>query len=175
MNKTPDPHDWEQDINALLDGELDAIQAEALKQAAGSDEALAAAIVGAYQLREALTAIELEQAPASLSRKLRAIPREQRAPRWLWLRQPRWAMALAAVPLVVALALSQMGPRPPSEAEVAQARQDLTLALAYLQKASRVTEQEIHTTFEQGIGQPVKDNALRTITEQFDLNKEHNT
>ena len=56
---------WEELINALLDGELNETDADALKEQAGSDQALARAIIEAYQLRKAMTEIEVERAPAS--------------------------------------------------------------------------------------------------------------
>jgi anti-sigma-K factor RskA len=179
--------DWDELVNALIDGELGPAEAQQLQQAARSDERLAAAIIEAYELQQALAALPSEAAPASLRRKLQQVPRLQQAARradeqpaqsWLprpgwW--QPRWVMALAVLPLVVALTLIQLGPREPSAAEVAQARQDLALALAYLQKASRTTEREIHMAFDEGIGQPVQHATVRTLGEQFDLDKEQDT
>jgi predicted permease len=87
----------EQQINALLDGELDDTAVEALRLDASEDQELARAIIDAYQLQRAMEHTGVEHVPASLRKRLRRIPREQR-PAW---QQPRWIMATAAVPLVL--------------------------------------------------------------------------
>ncbi len=169
----PDMQEWEAQINALMDGELDDPQAGKLKAAAGDEPALARAIIEAYQLQQALAEVPLDRAPPSLRRKLRRIPREQRAPgRTGWM-QPRWAAAIAAVPLVVLLAVQQMRPAEPTQAEVAQARQDLAMAFAYLEEASRKTGLRIGSTLDQGLSEPIAETTVRAIHEQFDLSKEN--
>lgn len=183
MNDRIDMNEWEAHINALLDGELDEREADALKAAAEQDQVLARAIVEAYQLQQLMASLPEERAPDSLRQKLQRIPQEH-APRmvvaerpsrrWNWL-QPRWAMALAAVPLVIAIGIQQGGPQAPSEAELAQARQDLALAFAYLQKASLATGREIEHSIGAGMRDPVKNTTLQTIAEQFDLNEEQET
>ena len=92
---------WEDRINALLDGELSADDAELLKAEASDDRELARAIVEAYQLQQAMDQVNVERAPQSLTKRLNAIPREHRSTPVFSLFQPRWAMALAAIPLVV--------------------------------------------------------------------------
>jgi anti-sigma factor RsiW len=179
----PDMEEWEAQVNALLDGELDDARADALKSAAEADQALACAIIEAYQLQRLMTSMPVERAPDSLREKLRRIPAEQAslerrraavmAPprRTAWF-APRWAMALAAVPLVIAVGVQLSGPRSPSEAELAQARQDLSLAFSYLAKASRATEREIEHSIGAGMRDPVTESTVRTLNEQFDLNEE---
>jgi len=172
MTERPDMHDWEAQINALLDGELDDPGADRLRLAAERDRELARAIIEAYRLQQAMRQIPRERAPASLRRKLRRIPREQRAmerPAWF---QPRWAAALATVPLLAVLALSQMGPRQPTEAEIMQARQDLALAFGYLEKATRVTNSQVQSAIGHGFSEPVTETTVRTIHDHFDLSKE---
>jgi hypothetical protein len=174
--------EWEAQVNALLDGELDDAQADALKAAAEADQALARAIIEAYQLQRLMTSMPVERAPDSLREKLRRIPAEQaslerrrveaaKPPRTAWF-APRWAMALAAVPLVIAVGVQLSGPRAPSEAELAQARQDMALAFSYLAKASRATEREIEHSIGAGMRDPVTEHTVRTLNEQFDLNEE---
>lgn len=189
-----DMAEWEAQVNALLDGELDDAQADALKAQAESDQALARAIIEAYQLQRLMSTLPVERAPDSLREKLRRIPAEQEsialvenghrarvrkaaqqaeAGRRRWFAfDPRWAMALAAVPLVVVIGMQFSGPRAPSEAELAQARQDLALAFSYLQKASEVTGREIEQSIGTGMRDPVTESTIRTLTEQFDLNEE---
>jgi len=136
---------WEEQINALLDGDLSARDAELLKTEATDDRELARAIVEAYQLQQAMDQVHVERAPRSLTKRLNAIPREHRKRPSFSLLQPRWAMALAAVPLVV-IAVSLMRPDTPSASEIAQARQELAIAFAYLDKAAVITGREIEST-----------------------------
>jgi hypothetical protein len=103
------------------------------------------------QIDALMEQLTVEKAPASLSRRLRRIPREERREknRWSWLTPgqfPRWAMvpAFAAVPLLVLVAVL-MQPQQPSPAEVEQARQDLAIAFAYLDKVGYRTGSEIQT------------------------------
>ncbi len=72
MNEYDDK--WEDLINALMDGELSAADAELLKAEASDDRELARAIIEAYQLQQAMDDIHVERAPDSLRKRLRAIP-----------------------------------------------------------------------------------------------------
>ena len=143
MNEYDDK--WEEKINALLDGELSQADAELLKNKATDDRELAKAIVEAYQLQQAMEAIEIERAPSSLTRKLKAIPRKESPNPLFGLLQPRWAMALAAVPLVL-FSVSLMQPDKPSVDEIAKAKQEMAIAFAYLDKAGVITGREIEST-----------------------------
>ena len=118
--------------------------------------------------------LTVEKAPASLSRRLHRIPREQRRKenRWSWLTPgqfPRWAMApaFAVIPLLV-LTFVLMQPQQPSAAEVEQARQDLAIAFAYLDKVGYRTGSEIQTVLGGELRHNVKDNLSEHIpfTEQ---------
>ena len=132
------------------------------------DRELARAIIEAYQLQQAMDAIRVEKAPASLTKKLQAIPRQHRRKPAFSLSsfaQPRWAAALAAVPLVV-IALSLMRPATPSEAEIAQARQELAIAFAYLDKAGVITGREIESKVGRTMANAVTDSVNRTIQSQ---------
>jgi len=162
---------WEDLINALMDGELSGPDADLLKAAATDDRQLARAIVEAYQLRQAMDAVKVERAPASLRKRLRAIPREHRqGSSFQWL-QPRWAMALAVIPLVI-IAVSMMQPDRPSPSEVAKARQELAIAFAYLDKAAAITSREIETTVGQTMADAVTDSVDRAIKTQSSDAKE---
>ena len=136
---------WEDRINALLDGELSVDDAELLKAQASDDRELARAIVEAYQLQQVMDQVNVEQAPQSLTKRLNAIPRQHRSKPAFSFFQPRWAMALAAIPLVV-ITVSLMQPDTPSASEVAQARQEMAIAFAYLDKAAVITGREIEST-----------------------------
>jgi anti-sigma factor RsiW len=171
----PDLQDWEDAINALLDGELDDQQAERLKAAASDDRALARAIIEAYQLQQALAQIPLQPAPAGLRRKLADIPRQQRKqlrPFWF---QPTFVTALAAVPLLV-IAVSMRGPQQPADkqptaAELKQAQQELAVAFSYLGKVGRMTNQEIGETVNDEMQEAVNESMMKAIQDQMEFNK----
>jgi anti-sigma factor RsiW len=183
--KGQEEQSWEDRINALLDGELDATEAEQLRAAAGDDPALARAIIDAYQLKQALEAIPTERAPDSLRRRLAAIPQQERRqhrriarPAWAESRWfgPAWMTALAAVPLLV-IALAVWAPQQtrtsePSLAEINQARQELAVALAYLGKVGRMTNQEIGETVNAEMQETVNENMIQAIQDQMEFNKE---
>jgi anti-sigma factor RsiW len=176
MNDQTEVSGWEAQINALLDGELDAEQTQSLKAAASKDQALAQAIIAAYQLQQAMEAVPLQRAPDSLRRKLASIPAEQRRqgrPAWF---QPAWISALAAVPLFL-IALSLTGPKQPlatepTAAQISQAQQELAVAFSYLEKVGRKTGLEIGTTVNKEMQQTINHNMIRTIQDQMEFNKE---
>jgi len=166
-----DDEKWEERINALLDGELSTDDAEQLKAEALDNRDLARAIVEAYQLQQAMDAVRVEPAPAGLRKRLRAIPRKHRATPVFGFLQPRWAMALAVIPLVV-ISVSLMQPDTPSASEVAKARQDLAIAFAYLEKASNRVGYEIESTVGDTMSDAVAGTVIRNITSQNQLVKE---
>jgi len=162
---------WEDRINALLDGELSAADADLLKAEASDDRELARAIVEAYQLQQVMDTVNVERAPDSLRKRLRAIPAEQQPKPAFRLFQPRWAAALAAIPLVI-IAVSLMQPDKPSESEIAQARQDMAIAFAYLDKAGMMTGREIESTVGQTMANAVTGSVNRAIQSQNLTSKE---
>ena len=153
-------------INALLDGELNEADAEELKAQAGSDQALAQAIIEAYQLKRAMEGLGVEKAPASLRKKLGAIPREHRERPAFNLLQPRWVMALAAVPLTI-IAVSLMQPDTPSRDEIHQARYELALAFAYLDRAGKKAGMGIETTVGNTMTDAIAGSMIRNIKSQY--------
>ena len=163
MNEYDDK--WEDRINALMDGELSERDAELLKTDATDDRELARAIIEAYQLQQAMDAIQVEPAPDSLRKRLRAIPRQHRNKPAFSLLQPRWAMALAAIPLVI-ITFSLMRPDTPSASEVAKARQEMAIAFAYLDKAGVITGREIESSVGQTMANAVTDSVNRAIKSQ---------
>ncbi|KAA9131589.1 hypothetical protein F3N42_09750 [Marinihelvus fidelis] len=165
---------YELQINALVDGELDEAEAAALKAEAERDPALAKAIIEAYELRQLMASLPDEPAPRSLRRKLKAVPREQKALAKPASFGPRWAMGmgLAAVPLAVMLVVTQLGPKEPSAAELAQAERDLVVAMGYLQKVTRAANREIEDSIGDGFSRPVTEETVRAVAAPFDLDKE---
>ena len=126
------------------------------------------------QFDQLLNQLEVEKAPASLKRRLKRIPREQREsrPRLPWLfpgELPRWVMApaIAAVPLAL-VTLLMMQPHQPTSIEVEQARQDLAVAFSYLNKVGSRTGNQIHSVIGGELRHNVKDKLSEHIpfTEQ---------
>lgn len=119
------------------------------------------------QIESMMEQLSIEKAPASLSARLNRIPEEEnrkerlKQRRWSWLKPgpiPRWVMvpAFAAVPLLVAVVML-MQPRQPSPEEVEQARQQLAVAFAYLDKVGYRTGNEIKTVIGTELRHSVKD------------------
>lgn len=170
MNKYDEK--WEEQINALLDGDLSNEDAELLKAEASDDRELARAIIEAYQLQKVMDTIHVERAPNSLRKKLKAIPRQQRPAFAFNLLQPRWVMALAVVPLVM-ISVSLMQPDTPSAAEIAKARQDLAIAFAYLDKAGQFTGREIESTIGNTMTEAIAGSVIKNIQTQNETSKEN--
>jgi len=173
MKKYDDGNDgkWEQQINALLDGELDKTDADQLKAAAVNDRDLARAIIEAHQLQQAIDEVGVERAPPSLTNRLYAIPREQKPKRMFSLWQPRWLTTMAAIPLAI-IVLTLVQTDTPSATELAQARQELALAFAYIEKAGSVTGREIELSVGHTMADAVTGSVNRTIKSQSELYKE---
>ena len=111
--------------------------------------------------------LTIEKAPATLSARLHRIPEEEsrnarkKRQRWTWFKPgtlPRWALApaFAAIPLLV-VAVFLMQPRQPSATEIEQARQDLAIAFAYLDKVGYRTGNEIQSVLGTELRHVVKD------------------
>jgi len=133
------------------------------------------------QIDSMMEQLTVEKAPASLSRRLKRIPREERRKenRWSWLmpgQLPQWALApaFAAVPLLV-LAFVLMQPQQPSAADVEQARQDLAIAFAYLDKVGYRTGNEIQNVLGGELRHSVKDNLSEHIPFTEQSRKEETT
>lgn len=115
------------------------------------------------RLEAMLAELEIEKAPASLTQRLNRIPEEQQRRGWKWPWQwslapaPRWAMApaLAALPLFV-LAVFLFQDRGPSQSEVEQARHDLAVAFAYMDRVGLRTGAEIQDVLGAELRQTVK-------------------
>ena len=115
--------------------------------------------------------IRVERAPDSLRKRLRAIPRQQRPAPMFRILQPRWVMALAAIPLVL-VSVSLMQPATPSAQEIAKARQDLAIAFAYLDKAGQITGREIESTVGNTMSDAIAGSVIRNIKSQNETSKE---
>ena len=188
MKEYPDYQAWEHQVNALLDGELSDEQTKTLRAAAESDPMLNRLIEDALELQQTMLELSRERAPSSLQQKLRDIPLH-RSPLGASpegtrkgirdliqdlpaLFSPRWGVALATVVLAVSIGINQLIPKEPTEMEIAQARQDLSVAMTYLARVSRKTSNHITLSIGHGISRPVTKNTVRILSDQFGFNEE---
>lgn len=120
------------------------------------------------QIESLMDRLTVEKAPASLSRRLKRIPREEsrreKGSWWIFPRQtPRWVMApaFAVIPLLVAV-IFLMQPKQPTAAEIEQARQEVAVAFAYLDKVGYLTGSQIHDVLggelRRGVKKPLSEN-----------------
>jgi len=114
------------------------------------------------QLDGLLAKLEIESAPASLTSRLNRIPEQESRKGWRWPRfgfaPSRWMAAPAFAAIAVAvLAVVLMQDRGPSAAEVEQARKDLAIAFAYLDKAGLRTSNEIQEILGSELRKTVKE------------------
>jgi hypothetical protein len=158
-------------VNALIDGELNEAQIRELTASVDDDRILARTIIEAFQLQQAMAAIPVQRAPASLGKKLRSIPRRQKALARPVFFNPRWAFALAAIPLMAVLVYQSVDGQ--NTAEVAQGKRDLALALSYFNKTSRRATARIESAIDNGLAVPVTDNTVRTLQNRLEFNREY--
>ena len=129
-------------------------------------------------LRRALSELPQEPAPPGLRRKLRAIPRRDslwsRLPGW----RPAWVFALLALPLALTIAIQQQRLEQQEEslarqaAQVAEARQELAVALSYLEKANEIANRQIADALESGLARPVQDNTVYGLQKPLEITRE---
>ena len=123
------------------------------------------------ELLQAMESIPLERAPASLRRKLRRIPRQQKALDRPSFFLPRWAFAIATVPLLVVLFIQPWDVS--TDDEVIRGKRDLALALTYFEKVNRRASSEISVSIDSGFSVPVTENTVRTLQQQLGFNREY--
>jgi len=167
---------WESRVNALLDGELDADSAEALKREAADNHALAQIIIEAWQLQQGIESLGIEPAPERLRRKLMRIPVEESSGSGLgsWItktgfaafRNRRGALSFAAATAFAAvLTVGLMVTRPwePSLSEIEQARVDLKAAFEVLDRVTQRSAEQIDNVVAMEFGQSVADVVSRHL------------
>lgn len=161
---------WEEQINALFDGELDPADVAELENAALADPLLARALEESRQLRELLEAAPAVRAPRSLRRKLLKIPAARNAANheaW-WLR----GALVGAVALLLVM-VNPGGPEQPGEVEIAQGRRDLALALSYLGRATDKTSAQIQRHLDRAAVDPVTHSTMDILRRQFRIEQEY--
>ena len=124
------------------------------------------------QLQQALAELPVDEAPSTLRRKLRRIPRQQRAgERPLWLR-PAWIAAFALLPLTVLVVLQQQR-LAQQEQQIAQGKRDLALALTYVQKANRLARGQVIDAISGSMTRPVADNTIHALQQPLEITREY--
>ena len=157
--------EWESQVNALLDGELDEQSTAALKRAADEDHEKARAIIEAYELQLGMARLRNERGPASLRRKLRRIPRTQQT--FPSRRRLVMVTSMGCVPLMD-ISLILMQPRQASPADVDLARRVLALAFSYIDKVGYRTGDYLQDVLGTELRTSVSDNLSKhfPFTEQ---------
>ena len=161
------PADREEQINALVDGELGAAAQAELEKAADADPAIARALLEARELQVMLGSMPRMAAPRRLSRRLLAIASPSlterlagRLTRRAWL----GAGGALAVLAFTALVILPLLPDRPGATEIEQGRQDLALALAYLERSRQLAQREVNTQLADAPIDPVTRNAAQAIS-----------
>lgn len=138
---TDKPDKWfDERIEPYLDGVLPEAERRLFEAHLKLDPVLAAELSRARRISGALAALPRLKCPSDVRRRVLEITaaRPFTARRWAWAGA---AAALAAIALTVALRTPP--DRGPSAAELAQARAEVALALAYLDRAGRLAGREV--------------------------------
>jgi len=172
-------NDWEKQVNDMLDGELSDDEIAALKRQAEQDHDLARAIIEAHSLQVRFDALQIERAPVTLRKRLKSIPKTERAASSGWLGLPRWAAAsamAAPVALVAMVMMSNTAKQPEyTQAEILQAEQDLATAFAYLDQVGSIAGKRIEKELRKELRGGVTDNVARHMPFTHQSMKEDNS
>jgi anti-sigma factor RsiW len=163
---TKPPADWEQHINALLDGELKSEQLEALQAAATLSPQLQQELLQAQALQGALHQLPDQLAPASLREKLARLGQQDQQQPAAALSWWRWGTLAAAVSLVFFIGFPGQVATP-SATEIEQGRRDLAIALKYLDKAGRQAAEEIDSSINGAVIGSIRDHTMQTLSSQL--------
>jgi anti-sigma factor RsiW len=166
-----DNGEWEAQLDALLANELEPAAIRSLQARASGDETMTRALADASALRLAMAAMGTERAPARLRRKLRRIPRDQQSGHTNWYLRPAWIAGLALVPAVIVL-IGPWGGQPADTQAIARGRQDLGIALAYLDRTTLRASRQLEATINHTINDPVTRNLVTVLDQQLELNRE---
>ena len=134
-------------VEAWADGNLTGENRRRMVAAWAADPRRRAPAARAAAVRRALRAAAPEPVPAGLRRRLLAIPRGSTS---VW---RAFALPAAAGVAVACVAAVWLRPEPPpqEDARVAAAAEDLELAMHYLQKSARITEDAVTTAVGSGL------------------------
>ena len=158
------PEGWFDDrVEAYVDGELPSNERNLFEARLAMDETLARAVKRARKLSATLAEMPAFECPDDLARSVLQMTRTQSP-----LRQWGWpaGVALAAV-LALAVGVTRLMPTvapadEPDAATLAQARADVALALAYLDRAGQVTARAVgEQVVTRGVIDPMEAGVMR--------------
>jgi anti-sigma factor RsiW len=155
---------WSQ-IEAWVDGTLEAPDQTHMRAALEADPALRAAVGRAAEVHRALRHRAPAPLPAGLRRRLLAIPGAPTL-RLAWVALPAAAMAGALVAAFVIFAPRLVAP--PSDEQLA-ALQDFEVAMQYVRKSTRIANREVTNV----VGTELRE-AVALSRESLDRNKQEN-
>jgi anti-sigma factor RsiW len=147
-------------LEAWADGSLASENRKRMAAALAANAGLRAAAQRAVAVRRALRASAPEPMPAGLRRRLLAIPR---GPRKVW-RGFALPVAAGVAAAIVAVVWLRPDMPPPADPRVAAAAQELEVAMRYLQKSARFTQNEVTNAIGSGLRDAVA--ATRAAVEQ---------
>ena len=165
------PPDFADLLDNFIDGELTSEERQILFAQAAEDAALGKDLAAAIALQKALANLPTDKAPASLNRKLQAIPGRNRRRLSTWLLRPQWAFATVLL-LVLAGGGEMYQQHRQQQTELAQAKQDLALVLTYLEKFSRNANHQIQSTVSDVTSEPVARITTQTLQTQLQTGQE---
>ena len=84
---------------------------------------------------------------------------------------PRWAVAFSLLPIVLASYLYWQNNQ--QMQLIAQGRQDLELALTYLDEANKKASSQVLYTIESGLTRPVTNSTIQAVQQSVDISKEY--
>ena len=160
MSERPDKW-YDERVEAWLDDELSTGEARLFEARLAVDPTLTRAVDQAREIQAALTDLPHYRCPTDLSRKVAHIAgaRRNHAGRWLGL------AAAACVGLLALGVLLQPETQAPSAREVHAARQELALALGYLDKAGSSAGRQVGERWINGVLRPVESGAAHAREE----------
>jgi anti-sigma factor RsiW len=163
--------DWEQQINALIDGELGREEVAALMAAAAQEPEFRRQLETAQQLQQVLHQLPAQRAPRSLRRKLRRIGEADRNERTTSIPWWRWGVIAVSIPVLLMVSIGDK-PQAPSTAEIEQGRRDLAVALGYLGRAGQKAAQEVDLSISRGVVGSIRENTVQVLRHQIDTQEE---
>jgi anti-sigma factor RsiW len=163
--------DWEQQINALIDGELGRDEVAALMAAAAQEPEFRRQLETAQQLQQVLHQLPAQRAPRSLRRKLRRIGEADRNERAASIPWWRWGAIAVSIPVLLMVSIGDK-PQVPSTAEIEQGRRDLAVALGYLGRAGQKVALEVDLSISRGVVGSIRENTVQALRHQIDTQEE---
>lgn len=148
---------YDQRVEAFIDGELPDNESRLFAARLEIDPELKLAVDQALVLQDSLQSMPQYRCPPRVTHQVMSAIGEQRRS-WTWIRPVGWA-AGAAFAALMAIAINLGGllePAQPSADELAQARLELGIALAYLDRAGTLAGRQVSETLvTEGLSRPL--------------------